>query len=110
MAYMSVDTNFFTAALPNDGYMDLILINGDISRIKAVSMISSVENSTLLDLDVVSYRKILAYRMIPKNQEDGFISIDGERIPFGPFQAEVHKGLGTVLTKSGNHYEQPGPP
>ncbi|RFU33125.1 hypothetical protein B7463_g3243, partial [Scytalidium lignicola] len=110
MAYMTADTNFFPTTLPNDGLMDLICINGDISRLSAVSMIASVENSTLIDLDVVSYRKILAYRIIPKNQKDGYISIDGERIPFAQFQAEIHRGLGTVLTKSGNRYEQRGPP
>lgn len=57
----------------------------------------------------VWYRKVHAFRFIPRNQEDGYISIDGERVPFVPFQAEVHRGLGTVLSKNGHFYEAPGP-
>jgi len=109
MAYMASDANFFSSALPNDGYMDLVCINGDISRLEAMQMMFAVETNKLFDNPGVWYRKILGYRIIPKNQEDGFISIDGERVPFAPFQAEVHKGLGTVLSKTGHMYEAPGP-
>ncbi|TVY52358.1 Sphingoid long chain base kinase [Lachnellula suecica] len=109
MAYMASDANFFSPALPNDGYMDLVCINGDISRLEAINMMLSVEKNKLFEMPGVWYRKILGYRIIPKDQPDGYISIDGERIPFQPFQAEVHKGLGTVLTKSGHMYEAPGP-
>ncbi|KAH6719096.1 ATP-NAD kinase-like domain-containing protein [Leptodontidium sp. 2 PMI_412] len=109
MAYMAADANFFSPALPNDGFMDLVCINGDISRLHAMKMMFAVENGNFFDMPGVWYRKILGYRIIPKNQEDGFISIDGERVPFQPFQAEVHKGLGTVLSKSGHMYEAPGP-
>jgi len=108
MAYMAADANFFQAALPNDGYMDLICINGDVGRVKSVQMMLNVEKGKLFDMPGVWYRKILGYRIIPKNQDDGYISIDGERVPFQPFQAEVHKGLGTVLSKSGHLYETPG--
>jgi len=109
MAYMAADANFFSPALPNDGFMDLVCINGDISRLKAIQMMFALETNKLFDMPGVWYRKILGYRIIPKNQKDGFISIDGERVPFAPFQAEVHKGLGTVLSKTGHMYEAPGP-
>jgi sphingosine kinase len=58
----------------------------------------------------VVYRKILGYRIIPQKREgvaEEYISIDGERIPFEPFQAEVHSGLGMVLAK-GHLYEALG--
>ncbi|KAG9228992.1 ATP-NAD kinase-like domain-containing protein [Amylocarpus encephaloides] len=109
MSYMAADANFFGAALPNDGYMDLICINGDLGRLKTVQMLLNVDNNKFFDMPDVYYRKILGYRIIPKDQGDGYISIDGERVPFQPFQAEVHKGLGTVLSKSGHMYESPGP-
>ncbi|KAK2626608.1 hypothetical protein QTJ16_003783 [Diplocarpon rosae] len=109
MGYMASDANFFSSALPNDGYMDLVCIDGDISRIHAMKMMFAVESGKFFDMPGVWYRKVLGYRIIPKNQTDGFISVDGERIPFQPFQAEVHKGLGTVLSKSGHMYEAPGP-
>ncbi|RKF65770.1 Sphingoid long chain base kinase 5 [Golovinomyces cichoracearum] len=109
MAYMALGANFFPATLPNDGYMDLVCIDGDISRRLALKMLLAAENDKFFEMPGVWYRKILGYRIIPQNQEDGYISIDGERVPFEPFQAEVHKGLGTVLSKSGHFYEAPGP-
>jgi len=58
----------------------------------------------------VSYRKILGYRIIPHKRPgvaEEYISIDGERILFEPFQAEVIKGLGTVLARA-EQYLAPG--
>lgn len=109
MAYMASDANFFSPALPNDGYMDLVTISGDVSRLAAINMMFAVETGKFFDNPLVNYRKVLGYRIIPKQQGNGYISIDGERVPFQPFQAEVHKGLGTVLSKTGHMYEAPGP-
>ncbi|KAK1502057.1 diacylglycerol kinase catalytic domain-containing protein [Colletotrichum tamarilloi] len=108
MAYMAADANFFAAALANDGLMDLVCIDGDMSVGAQLSMLMSVENGKFFDNSLVSYRKISAYRIIPKNQKDGYISIDGEKVPFEPFQAEIHHGLGRVISKRGK-YEAPGP-
>ncbi|KAI4164706.1 MAG: hypothetical protein LQ342_001681 [Letrouitia transgressa] len=105
MALMAPDSNFFPAALPNDGCLDLVTIDGDISRIAAVKSMLAVETGKFFDMPHVNYRKITGYRIIPKDQRHGFISIDGERVPFEPFQAEVHEGLGTVLSRSGYVYE-----
>ncbi len=41
--------------------------------------------------------------------DGGYISVDGEKMPFEPFQVEVHRGLGTVLSRSGFVYEAEGP-
>ena len=108
MAFMAPNTNFFPATLPNDGCIDLVTIDGDISRIAALKSMLAVETGKFFDMPHVNYRKITGYRIIPKNQTDGYISIDGERVPFEPFQAEVHRGLGTVLSRSGYVYEAKG--
>lgn len=108
MAYVSKDSNFFPAALPNDGFIDLINVDGDISRRRAVALTDTVADGSVIDAKEVRYLKVSGYRIIPR-QKEGYISIDGERIPFAGFQAEVHKGLGCVLSKSVNHYEAKGP-
>ncbi|KAF2002942.1 sphingoid long chain base kinase-like protein [Amniculicola lignicola CBS 123094] len=108
MAYMSPDANFFPASLPNDGCLDLIRLDGDINRQTAITAMLSIEHNKFFDIPHVNYTKVSAYRIIPKNQVTGYISIDGEKIPFGPFQAEVHAGLGTALSKSGHMYEAKG--
>lgn len=107
MALMAADANFFPSALPNDGYMDLVMIRGDIPRSTAFNMMIAANNGTLTEMPEVSVKKISGYRLIPEGDE-GYISVDGERIPFTPFQAEVHRGLGTVLSKSGYKYEAKG--
>ncbi|KAG6168462.1 hypothetical protein E4U27_007805 [Claviceps purpurea] len=108
MAYMASDANFFPAALASDGCMDLVTINGDLSPITATKLLFSVEKGKFFGNAHVQYKKISAYRIIPRDQPDGFISIDGERVPFEPFQAEIHQGLGRVISKKGV-YEASGP-
>jgi sphingosine kinase len=109
MGYMSPDANFFPASLPSDGCLDLVRIAGDIPRRAAIQCLAAVAEGAFFALPQVQYTKISAYRIIPKNQPHGYISIDGERIPFEPFQAEVHRGLGTVLSRTGHLYEAKGP-
>lgn len=130
MAWMAADSNFFPAALPSDGCLDLVCIDGKISRASAIQSLLAVSKGTFFDLAHVNYRKVVAYRIIPRTrtegrwvrtlvsgitrrkkateaQTEGYISIDGERVPFEPFQVEVHRGLGMVLSRTGKMYEAP---
>lgn len=106
---MAPDANFFPAACPNDGLMDLVINDGDIPAMKYAGLMMSVGSPQFFENELLSYRKVVAYRLTPRDQLDGYISIDGERIPFGPIQVEVHPGLATVLSRSGK-YEAYGPP
>ena len=108
MALMAPDANFFPATLPSDGYLDLVTVAGDISRHSAIKCFLAVEKGGYFDFPQVNYRKISGYRIIPRGQHEGYISIDGEKVPFEGFQAEVHRGLGTVLSKTGHLYEADG--
>ncbi|KAG9253498.1 ATP-NAD kinase-like domain-containing protein [Emericellopsis atlantica] len=108
MVYMAPDAGFFPAALPSDGCMDLVTINGDLSTVKGANVLLSIESGNFYNSEHVSYQKISAYRITPRNQHDGYISIDGEKVPFEPFQCEIHQGLGRVLTRRGR-YEAAGP-
>lgn len=108
MVYVAAKSPFFAATLPHDGLMDLVTVDGDISRTAAIKLLLAVEKNKLFDMPLVNYQKILGYRIIPRGSKDGYISIDGERVPFAPFQAEVHHGLGTVLSRNGHSYEAEG--
>ena len=152
MTIMAEAAPFFPAALPADGLLDLVTIDGLIGRAKSIASLLAVEKGTFFDMDHVSFQKISAYRVVPKfgrwaegkstgsaggggggapstsrvgrvlrvmgvsdgsgraaNRDGGYISIDGEKMPFEPFQVEVHKGLGTTLSRRGFVYESPGP-
>lgn len=108
MAIMSKDTNFFPATLPDDGLMDVVTIDGTVSRGTAINMMNEVPSGRFFDMPDLNVRKASAFRLVPR-QKEGYLSIDGERFPFEAFQAEVHQALGTILTKSGRLYEAPGP-
>ncbi|KAM0325708.1 hypothetical protein ACHAQA_007008 [Verticillium albo-atrum] len=110
MPLVAPESNFFPAALPNDGLLDLVTINSDISILSQIGLLTSVgdESAGFFANANVNYRKVTAYRFTPREQKDGYISIDGERIPFAPFQAEIHPGLGKTYSKTGR-YEAAGP-
>ncbi|KAF1821068.1 uncharacterized protein K489DRAFT_322321 [Dissoconium aciculare CBS 342.82] len=105
MCLMSADLPFFSTSLPSDGRMDLLTIAGDIPSITALRMLTSVEEGTLINHPEVAYQKVLAYRIKPRVAPTaGLISIDGESVPFEPFQAEIVPQLGTILSKYGGYY------
>lgn len=112
MAYVAASTPFFPASLPADGCLDLVCIDGDIPRLTALRSLLAVEKGTFFDMPHVGYRKVSAYRIVPRappdGRREGYVSVDGERVPFEPFQAEVHRGLGTVLSRSGRLWEAEG--
>lgn len=108
MAIVSKDTNFFPASVPCDGLMDIVTIDGTTSRAASLKMMSEIADGGFFDMPDVNVRKATAYRLVPREKE-GYISVDGEQVPFEAFQVEIHRGLGTVLSKSGHLYETGGP-
>ena len=108
MPYMAAGAPVFPAALPNDGSFDLVSINGDMSRTSVFQSLLAIGKGAIFDVPHVNMTKISGYRLIPKKEKAGYISVDGENLPFEPFQVEVHRGLGTVLSKSGHLYEGKG--
>jgi sphingosine kinase len=142
MTMMAADAPFFPASLPSDGLVDLVMIDGDIGRWKAVDLMFSIPKGTFLDKECVRYTKVSAIRVVPRfgrlgrkavnesrqnrlgkmldrigaagngrnaSRDGGYFSVDGEKMPFEPFQIEVHRGLGTVLSKNVGKYESIGP-
>lgn len=109
MAYMAASSRVFPTSHPSDGLLDLLQVSGDISRRRAMALADLVGKGGLIDEQDVSYLKVSGYRIVPR-QKEGYISIDGERVPFEGFQAEVHCGLGTVVGKRDGLYVADGPP
>ena len=110
MPFMTADANFFQAALPSDGCIDVLRIDADISRAESIKSLLAVEKGKLFDMGHVKYWKVEGFRITPrprKSSTEGLISIDGEKVPFEPFQVEVHQALGTVLSRDGKMFETP---
>lgn len=109
---MAPDVIFHNAALISDGLMDVYTIGGAVPAGRVPGLLAASFGNGFIDHDLVKYYKVAAFRIVPKyatgEGEVGFISVDGEAVPFGPLQAEVHQGLGMIITKRGV-LEAPGP-
>ncbi|KAH7021958.1 diacylglycerol kinase catalytic domain-containing protein [Ilyonectria destructans] len=104
MPCMAPDTVLFPAAHADDGLMDLVTIDSDVPLMTALNLMDSIgDEGNFFDHPLVKYRKISAFRITPRDQEDGYISIDGEKAPFAPFQAEIHPKLGKVYALEGKY-------
>lgn len=138
MCLMSPAAPFFPTSLPADGRMDMINISALTPRSRGLAMLTTIGDGGLIDFPEVRYSKVAAYRITPrvvpaggeerrwrakvgkwlgggsggggKKEEGGLVAVDGERVPFEPFQAEVVRGLGTVLSRRGAVWEFGGPP
>jgi sphingosine kinase len=108
MAWMAPKVNYFPAASANDGLMDLVMNRSDIPIPQYLSMLMGLDDGSFFNKSCLEYSKIVAYRLTP-HQESGYLSIDGEKADFKPFQVEIHPGLATVISKRGR-FETPGPP
>ncbi|GBB99210.1 hypothetical protein RclHR1_03450005 [Rhizophagus clarus] len=94
----------FPCALPSDGLLDLMIVNCDkLSKLKVFNILSSFEKGDHIKMKEVKYYKVAALRLTPKNRDTGYISIDGEKVPFKPFQVEVHPKLINVLSIDGKY-------
>ncbi|CAI2179598.1 6665_t:CDS:2 [Funneliformis geosporum] len=95
----------FPFALPSDGLLDLMVIKRNkVSKIKVASICNEAfENGSHVSMKEVNYCKVEAFRLTPKNKENGYISIDGEKVPFEPFQVEVHPGLINIISINGKY-------
>jgi sphingosine kinase len=108
MPMMASSSNIFPATCTADGLLDLMIVFGDIPRLRAFEMASNAGEGVLIDAEEVKYWKVDGFRISPKDT-NGYISVDGERIGGGAFPVDVHKGLGCILTKRGGLYEAEGP-
>ncbi|KAG2736996.1 hypothetical protein G9P44_001086 [Scheffersomyces stipitis] len=104
MPYISNDVQFFPAALPNDGSMDMILTDTKTSVMETASILMSLDKGLHVHNEKVHHAKISSYRLIPKipRNEQHYISVDGESFPFEPLQVEVLPGVLTGLLQGGN--------
>jgi sphingosine kinase len=105
MPYISKDVQFFPAALPNDGAMDMVISDTKMSVMEAIKMFDQVGNGHHVFNEKVLHAKIAAYRLVPrlKNSRNHYISVDGESFPFEPLQVEVLPKVLTVLLPEGDY-------
>nr|XP_016926201.1 sphingosine kinase 2 [Drosophila suzukii] len=97
--HLGIDCHFAPKAQLNDGTIYLILIRAGISRPHLLSFLYNMSSGTHLPEVNNEYVKVLpvrAFRLEPHDNH-GIITVDGERVEFGPLQAEVLPGIARVM-------------
>ena len=75
------------STLNNDEIL-LIFIKAGITKFQAIKIFLETETGEYLNNDLVESVRVKAYRIEPF-EENSYLMVDGENVPYGPLQAEV---------------------
>ncbi|XP_026893774.1 sphingosine kinase 2 isoform X1 [Acinonyx jubatus] len=83
----------------DDGLVHLCWVRGGISRATLLRLFLAMERGSHFSLGCpqLGYAAARAFRLEPLTPR-GVLTVDGEQVEYGPLQAQMHPGLGTLLT------------
>ncbi|XP_075392362.1 sphingosine kinase 2 isoform X1 [Tenrec ecaudatus] len=83
----------------DDGLVHLCWVRGGISRANLLRIFLAMDRGSHFGLGCpqLGYAAVRAFRLEPLTPR-GVLTVDGEMVEYGPVQAQVHPGLGTLLT------------
>nr|XP_016939128.1 sphingosine kinase 1 [Drosophila suzukii] len=101
--HLSSDVFFAPESRLDDGLIYLVIIRSGVSRHQLLNFMLSLNTGTHLPEGEDPFIKVVSCRAfrIEPNTSDGILVVDGERVDYGPIQAEVMPGLINVMTTSG---------
>lgn len=94
--------DLFTAPMVKslgEGNINLFYATSRLSRGSLLKLFLSMEKGTHLDTEIphLTHVPVTAFRVEPF-QNTGIMTVDGEVIPCGPIQGQIHRGLGSVIS------------
>ncbi|CAK5281774.1 unnamed protein product [Mycena citricolor] len=95
LPWLSRDSMMLPLAM-NDGLIDLIVVPGR-SAWASIKSVDGQEEGRFMSDPLCYYFKVEAYRCTPLEKR-GYISIDGESIPYRMFQVENHARLARIMS------------
>lgn len=83
----------------DDGLVHLLWVRSGVSRAMLLRLFLAMENGSHLSLGCpqLGYATARAFRLEPLTPR-GVLTVDGEQVEYGPLQAQMHPGMGTLLT------------
>lgn len=98
-SHLGSDCHFAPTATPNDGIIWLLIIRGGVSRSQLLGFLLGLSSGTHLPADENQYIQLIpvtAFRIEPLGNE-GNITVDGEKVAYGPIQGEIFPGIVKVM-------------
>ncbi len=84
------------AARLSDGLLQLLLVRSGMSRWRLARLLLAIESGTHVGSEGLLVVTTPAFRLEPLSP-DGILALDGERIEYGPVQAEVRPAAARVF-------------
>ncbi|XP_057331534.1 sphingosine kinase 2-like isoform X1 [Microplitis mediator] len=81
-----------------DGLIWLLIIKAGITRTNLLQFLLGLNTGTHLASNGVDMIPVKAFRIEPETSVTGNMTVDGEKVDYGPLQAEVFPSLATVMS------------
>ncbi|XP_068141198.1 sphingosine kinase 1 [Drosophila tropicalis] len=102
--HLASDCFFAPDSRLNDGLIYLVIIRAGVGRPQLLNFLLSMNSGTHLpetnDDPYIQVVAVEAFRIEPSGKQ-GILTVDGERVDYGPIQAEVFPGMIKVMTTNG---------
>jgi len=85
----------------DDGLVYLFWIRGGAPKTAVASFLLNLASGDHLKSQYVEMAAVRAFRLEPR-EKDGIMTVDGERIQYGPIQGQVLPSVGRVLSRQPN--------
>ena len=81
------------------GAIRLTWVDGRTTRKGALSMMTAAESGRHVEMPEVFRIDVKAFRLEPAPSPPGVLTVDGERVKYGPIQAQVHPRLARIMSR-----------
>lgn len=83
----------------NDGLIHLCYVKAGISRAALIRLFLAMEKGTHFDqvCPHLTHLPVQAFRIEPLTDK-GIITVDGERVEYGPIQGQIHRSVANLIT------------
>ncbi|KAJ8683243.1 hypothetical protein QAD02_019035 [Eretmocerus hayati] len=96
-SHMSQDCHFAPRAKLNDGIIWLLIIKAGISRTGLLQFLLGLSTGAHLSCPGVEMIPVRAFRIEPVEDSEGLLTVDGEKVDYGPIQGEIFSSLASVM-------------
>ncbi|XP_076236821.1 sphingosine kinase 2 isoform X2 [Calliopsis andreniformis] len=97
-SHLGQDYFFAPRAKLADGIIWLIIVKAGITRANLLQFLLGLSNGTHLTRSGIDMIPVKAFRIEPEEGVNGHMTVDGERVDYGPLQAEIFPSLISVMS------------